>query len=129
MKPKQLEAIKDNDSGDDEKPLKYKEIFDELSSKRIGEIYNMSKKINFNNLTCYSPYSEWAFLELLIDGGRGKKSPLPKICHTYPTMMKLGALIPYLKKSKKYINQVTHRLSSADISIFFTGNQQILLYQ
>ena len=38
MKPKQLEAIKDNDSGDDEKPLKYKEIFDELSSKRIGEI-------------------------------------------------------------------------------------------
>ena len=101
MKPKQLEAIKDNDSGDDEKPLKYKEIFDELSSKRIGEIYNMSKKINFNNLTCYSPYSEWAFLELLIDGGRGKKSPLPKICHTYPTMMKLGALIPYLKKIQK----------------------------
>ena len=27
------------------------------------------------------------------------------------------------------MNHVTHPLSSADISIFFTGNQQILLYQ
>ena len=23
--------------------------------------------------------------------GGGKKAPLPKICHTYPTMMKLGS--------------------------------------
>ena len=27
--------------------------------------------------------------------------PLPKICHTYPTMMKLGTVIPYLKKIQK----------------------------
>ena len=26
---------------------------------------------------------------------------LPKICHTYPTMMKLGSVIPYLKKIEK----------------------------
>ena len=26
---------------------------------------------------------------------------LPKICHTYPTMMKLGTVIPYLKKTPK----------------------------
>ena len=25
-------------------------------------------------------------------------SPLPKICRTYPTMMKLGTVIPYLRK-------------------------------
>ena len=25
----------------------------------------------------------------------------PKIYHTYPTMMKLGTVIPYLKKTKK----------------------------
>ena len=31
----------------------------------------------------------------------GKKAPLPKICHTYPTMMKLGTVIPYLKKIEK----------------------------
>ena len=31
--------------------------------------------------------------------GRVKKAPppLPKICHTYPTIMKLGTFIPYLK--------------------------------
>ena len=31
-------------------------------------------------------------------GGEGKKAPLPKISHTYPTMMKLATPIPYLKK-------------------------------
>ena len=63
-------------------------------------------------------------------GGRGaKRPPLSKICHTYPTVMKLGTLILYLNKIQKYINNVTHPLSSADISIFFIGNQQILLNQ
>ena len=33
--------------------------------------------------------------------GGGKKAPLPKICHTYPKMMKLGTVIPYLKKIQK----------------------------
>ena len=27
-------------------------------------------------------------------GGRGKKVPIPKICHTYPIMMKLSRVIP-----------------------------------
>ena len=44
--------------------------------------------------------------------------PLPKIRHTYPTMMKLGTVIPYLRKIKKCINHVRHPLSSADSSIF-----------
>ena len=30
-----------------------------------------------------------------------KKAPLLKICHTYPTMMKLGTVIPSLKKIQK----------------------------
>ena len=33
--------------------------------------------------------------------GGGKKSPLPKICHTYPAMMKLGTVIPK-EDQKKY---------------------------
>ena len=33
--------------------------------------------------------------------GGDKKAPLPKICHTYPTMMKLGTVIPYPKKIQK----------------------------
>ena len=53
----------------------------------------------------------------------GKDPHLPKICHTYPTMMKVGTVIPYPKKkvqrrSKKYMKHVKHSLSSADISIF-----------
>ena len=34
-------------------------------------------------------------------GCGGQNGPLPKICHIYPTMMKLGTLIPYLKKIQK----------------------------
>ena len=33
--------------------------------------------------------------------GEPKRPPLPKICHTYPAMMKLGAVIPYPKKIQK----------------------------
>ena len=33
--------------------------------------------------------------------GGPKRPPVPKICHTYPTMMKLGTVIPYLKKIHK----------------------------
>ena len=40
-------------------------------------------------------------------------TPLPKICHTYPAVMKLGTGIPYLKEIKKNVNHVTHPLSSA----------------
>ena len=46
-----------------------------------------------------------------------KTPPLPKICHTYPTIMKLGTVMRYLKKIQKHINHATHPLSSADISI------------
>ena len=48
----------------------------------------------------------------------GKKTPLPKICHTYPTKMKLGTAIPCVTRIQKYMNQVTQPLSSTDISIF-----------
>ena len=33
--------------------------------------------------------------------GGAKTLLLPRIRHTYPTMMKLGTLIPYLKKIQK----------------------------
>ena len=34
-------------------------------------------------------------------GGRTKSPHLSKICHTYPTLMKLGTVIPHLKKLQK----------------------------
>ena len=53
LKPKELEPNKDNNSDNNKKLLKYKEIFDDLSNGRIGKILNMSKQIDFNNLTSY----------------------------------------------------------------------------
>ena len=49
-------------------------------------------------------------------GGRQKSHPpLPKMCHTYLAMMKLGS---YALPKEDPKNDVTHALSSADISIF-----------
>ena len=64
-------------------------------------------------------YSRWAYYIL------GKEAPLPKICHTYPTMMKLRTVISYQKKIQYiyiyiyiYIYHMTYLVSSADISFF-----------
>ena len=40
----------------------------------------------------------------------------PELCHTYPTIIKLGTVILYLKKID--MNHVTHTMTTADISIF-----------
>ena len=52
--------------------------------------------------------------------GVGKKTSLhlTRMCHTYPTKMKLKTVILHLKKNTKYINDLKHTFSSADISIF-----------
>ena len=51
--------------------------------------------------------------------------PFPKICHTYPTMMKLSAFIPYLTKIRNIyksrdtlINFCRHQYFFTKISIF-----------
>ena len=56
----------------------------------------------------YNSASIWDLLKPIQDGlfggcsrMRSKRSPFPKICHTYPTMMKPGTVIPYLKKTQK----------------------------
>ena len=55
---------------------------------------------------------------LLTDGGCPKRPPLPKICRTCLAIMKLGTVIPYLKKIQKLYEHVKHDLSSADIRVF-----------
>ena len=47
-----------------------------------------------------------------------KNTPLPEVCSAYPTKMKLGTVMPYLKEIQRFINHVTHPFSSADINIF-----------
>ena len=50
--------------------------------------------------------------------GGPKGPPILKICHTYPTMMKLGTVILYLKVIQKLYQSRDTALGSADISIF-----------
>ena len=60
------------------------------------------RKIDGLEVDCYvlilNPIQDGHFRGCSRTRGRGSKSPLPKICHTYPTMMKLGTVTPYLKK-------------------------------
>ena len=63
-------------------------------------------------------------------GWRGpKRPPLPKICPTYPAMMKLGTVISYPKKIQKIYESRDTPLEFCWHQHFFIGNQQILLYQ
>ena len=66
------------------------------------------------------------------EGGGQKGHPpslISNICHTYSTMVKLGTLIPYLKKIQKIYKSHDTTLEFCQHQQFFTGNQQILLYQ
>ena len=74
------------------------------------------------------PYSGWVFSGLLTDG-QARKAPIPKFYHTYPTMMKLDTVIPYLKKFQKIYKSCD--ISSANIRIFSPEKilQQLLFYQ
>ena len=58
------------------------------------------------------------FFGALHGWGEAKKSPLPKICHTHPAMIKLCLVIPYPRKTQTIYESRDIPLSSADISIF-----------
>ena len=68
----------------------------------------------------FKPIQDGLFRGCLRMGG-AFLAPLPKICHTSPTLIKLGTAIPYLRKTQKIYKSCTHHLSSADISIFSPG--------
>ena len=63
--------------------------------------------------------------------GRGwqKGVLLSKICHTYPTLVKLGVVIPYLKKIQKIHKSRDTPLEFYWHQYFFGENQQFLVYQ
>ena len=81
----------------------------------LSQIYlQMIVGTNFH-LSCFQNGSFWGCWRMW-EGV--KKAPFPKICHIYPTMMKLGTVVHYVKKIQKYINHMTYPITSADISIF-----------
>ena len=52
-----------------------------------------------------------------------------KIRHTYPTMIKLGTVIPYLRKIQKMYEPCDTFLDSCRHQHLITGNQKILPHQ
>ena len=69
-----------------------KSIESEISD--YGPVENAFVSIQINPIQV-EPFRDCSRME------GGKKAPLPKICHTYPTMMKLDTVIPHLKKIHK----------------------------
>ena len=63
-------------------------------------------------------------------GGEGAKSPsLCKIFHTYSKVLKLGTVIPCLKRKQKIYESCDPPLQLSWYQHLFIGNQQILLFQ
>ena len=71
------------------------------------------------NCLCFNPFQDRHFRDCspMWEGGKKTSTPFPKVSHTYLTKIKLETVIPYLKKIQKYMNHITHPLSSAANSI------------
>ena len=87
-----------------------------------GIVRNISQRKSMAVSLTVFRYSLWFFSGLLTDGGC-KKVPFPKICHTYPTMMKLGTVRPYLKKTEKIYESRDTTSEFCWHQHFFTWNQ------
>ena len=59
------------------------------------------------------------------DGLGCKNAPLPKTCHTHPTMMKLSTIIPYLTKIQNIYKSRDTPIKFCWHQYFFTKNQQL----
>ena len=86
--------------------------------------WDFTEKELHHFLTALNPR---AFSGMLLDGGE-QKTPLPKICHTYRAMMKLGTAIPYLRKIQKVYESHETPFQLCWYQHVFTVKQQILLY-
>ena len=95
-----------------------------MASDRWLKVDESNIKLCIEAIFC-NPIQDTHFRGCLRRGG----GPLPNICHTYPTMMKLGAVIPYVKKIQKISEWRDTPPEFCWHQHFFTRNQQILLYQ
>ena len=82
-----------------------RKVFLKLVRKYFPRSHKLNKIFNLNSI---NPILDGLFLRCsrMVGGGGGggrgtKRFSLPKICHTYPRMMKLGTVIPYPKKTQK----------------------------
>ena len=97
----------DTSKGEYEKALK------ESSYKNVSLIYEDKKDIKLKRNRSRNIWFNPPFFNPIQDGpfrgcsgiwGGAKRPLLPKICHPYPTIMKPGTFIPYLKKTQEIYN-------------------------
>ena len=82
-------------------------VFHDIEIPKVSSNHTCLSVISLNS--ALNPIKDGHFWGCSRMGWRGKKAPLPKICHTYPTIMKLGTVIPYPKKIQKiYESRDTH---------------------
>ena len=95
-------------------------VYSKNNLPRMGHIYII-------NLDEFNPIQDVHFRSCsrMEEEGGAKRPPLPKICHTYPTMIKLGTVIPYLKKLQKIYESRDTPPDSTDISIFSPENTKV----
>ena len=107
------------------KHLKTVSIADVFRGYKKGALGINGLKNSFNNslYRFFNPVQDGLF------GGFSRMGLLPKFCHTCPTMMKLGTVIPYPKKIQKIYESRDTPLEFSWHQYFFTRNQKILLYQ
>ena len=88
------------------KALKYKNTY--LKNKNGGLFLSVDSLIRLDNIITGLRYIGSTLFRMGIFGaahawwgGDKKPPPVLKICHTYPTMMNLGTVIPYIKNILK----------------------------
>ena len=99
LKPKELEAIEDRFN------YKHNKIFYELSSKRIGDVYSISKEIDFNNLIYYFKSSNITPIDFI-----GFKRPL-RIRHE---IMNGDLTIEKIEEDQKQIKSKLNEISTGN---------------
>ena len=88
--------------------------YDQWKCDQRSRIFAFSKVININ------PIQDGLFWGCSrMWGAGGKKVPLPKICHTYPTIMKLGHSYSLSKDDPKNISMTWHTRWVLPTSAFF----------
>ena len=92
----------------------------QLSILSILHIFNKLSWNNLNQPYGFNPIQDGLFLGCSQMGG---------IFCTYPTMMKLGTIIPYLKKIQKIYFSLDTPFEFYWHQHFLTENQQLLIYQ
>ena len=112
LNPKELEAVKDNKSNNNKTSSIYNEISDKLSRERIGETYNISKKIDFNNFTYYFKDPGLALIKFI--GFRGPLNIHEEIKNGNVSIEKMGEDQKQFKSKLNEINTGNPKTKTKD---------------